>query len=373
MPATNPTEIAVAPKAGDPDGAHDTSKSRSGQTPDARHLLRLWLGAVALLIALTAIVGAATRLTGSGLSITEWNPIMGVVPPLTEADWRDAFAKYQAIPQYQQLNKGMSLAAFRSIFWWEWGHRLLARAIGVLVLLPLLGFWALGLIPRGLVPRLVGLLALGGLQGAIGWYMVRSGLVDRVDVSQYRLALHLGLAIAIFGVTLWTLFELAPRHAPAPGAVTRGQHRMAAVLAGLVYLQTLLGALVAGLKAGRTFNTWPLMDGAIIPSGLGQMSPLWHNLFENPALVQLNHRLLAYALIVMAIGHALSMNRTPDTHVSRSAAVLAVVMLTQAALGIWTLLAWVPTGLGVAHQAGALLTFAAALRHLFAIRRADRV
>ena len=363
MPATMQTEMPAV--------RGTSAHSDPAQTnPHAHRLLRFWLGAIALLIALTAVVGAATRLTGSGLSITEWNPIMGVWPPLSEAEWGGAFTKYKAIPQYEQLNKGMSLAAFQAIYWWEWSHRLLARSIGVLVLLPLLGFWMRGQIRRGLGLRLVGLLALGGLQGAIGWYMVRSGLADRVDVSQYRLALHLGLAIAIFGLTVWTLFELAPRQRPS--SVTREHLRMGIVLAGLVYLQTLLGALVAGLKAGRTFNTWPLMDGALFPAGLDRLSPFWHNLFENPALVQLNHRLLAYALIVMAIGHALSMNRTPGTRASYSAAVLAVLMLAQAALGIWTLLAWVPLGLGVAHQAGALITFAAALWHLFVIRQAAR-
>ena len=341
---------------------------------DANGPIRLWLLAVALLIAATAIVGAATRLTGSGLSITEWAPILGILPPLGEDQWLAAFEKYKAIPQYTQLNKGMSLAAFKGIYWWEWSHRLLARSIGLLVLLPMLVFWARGRIPRGLAHRLAALLVLGALQGAIGWYMVKSGLADRVDVSPYRLALHLGLAVAIFGATLWTLFGLLPdqerRHL---ATITRRQRHVAVALAALVYLQVLLGALVAGLKAGRTFNTWPLMDGSLVPDGLGQMAPAWRNVFENPALVQFDHRLLAYALLGLALAHAVALNRSADDERVRfSSGLLAALMLGQSALGVWTLLAWVPIHLGIAHQAGALLVFTAALWHLFAIRRASK-
>lgn len=348
--------------------------ARNAVAPESLAPIRLWLGTIALMIALTAIVGAATRLTGSGLSITEWQPIMGILPPFGEAAWQDAFEKYKAIPQYIQLNKGMSLEAFKSIFWWEWGHRLLARSIGAVVLLPLLVFWGRKQIPRGLTPRLIGLLVLGGLQGAAGWYMVKSGLADRVDVSQYRLALHLGLAVAIFGLTLWTLFKLDPdQHRSHLVSITPAQRLVATTLVALLYVQVLLGALVAGLKAGRTFNTWPLMDAALIPGGLGQLSPFWRNLFENPALVQFNHRLLAYGLLVLGLAHAWSLQRTADDERVRfSAHLLAVLMLGQAALGIWTLLAWVPVHLGVAHQAGALIVFAAALWHRFAIGRASK-
>ena len=348
--------------------------ARNAVAPESHAPIRLWLGTIALMIALTAIVGAATRLTGSGLSITEWNPIMGILPPIGDAAWQAAFEKYKTIPQYAQLNKGMSLAAFQNIFWWEWGHRLLARSIGVVVLLPLLVFWVRGQIPPGLATRLIGLVLLGGLQGAVGWYMVKSGLVDRIDVSQYRLALHLGLAVAIFGLTLWTLFKLDPdQHRSHLVSITPAQRVVAALLVGLVYLQVLLGALVAGLKAGRTFNTWPLMDGALLPGGLGQLTPFWHNVFENPALVQFNHRLLAYGLLALAIAQAWGLQRSADDERVRfSAWLLAILILGQAALGIWTLLAWVPVHLGVAHQAGALAVFTAAIWHLFTIERASK-
>lgn len=336
--------------------------------------IRLWLALIAALITLTAIVGAATRLTGSGLSITEWAPILGVIPPLGDAAWQQTFEHYKAIPQYAQLNQGMSLDAFKTIFWWEWGHRLLARSIGVLVLIPAVLFFARGMIPRAMGWKLAGLFALGGLQGAAGWYMVSSGLVDRVDVSQYRLALHLGLAVAILGCTLWLFLRLDPDHERRHFAtITRRQAWTSATLLALVYLQTLLGALVAGLKAGRTYNSWPLMDGAFVPQGLAQMSPGWRNLFENAATVQFNHRLLAYGLVALAIAHAVSINRTADDERVRfSAVALAVLMLAQAALGVWTLLAWVPLGLGVAHQAGAMLVFAVAIWHLHTVRRANQ-
>ncbi len=334
--------------------------------------VRIWLAIVALMIVATAVVGAATRLTGSGLSITEWNPIMGVLPPLSDADWQTAFAKYKEIPQYTKLNKGMSLEAFKTIFWWEWGHRLLARSIGGIFLLPFLFFLAKGMLPRRLAPRLVAIFLLGGLQGFVGWYMVKSGLVDRVDVSPIRLALHLGMATLVLALVVWTWADLGPER---PGVrlstVTRGQRFSAWLLLALVYVQVLLGAIVAGLKAGLTFNTWPLMDGHLIPGGLWTMSPGWLNLFDNPALVQLNHRMMAYVVVLLAAIHAVAVLRTADDERVRSSAViLAVALLAQMALGIWTLLAWVPIHLGVAHQLGALLVVTLAVWHTFAMRRA---
>ncbi len=332
--------------------------------------VRAWLIVVALMVALTAVIGAATRLTGSGLSITEWAPILGVIPPLNEADWQTAFAKYQAIPQYEQLNKGMSLAAFKAIFYWEWFHRLIARSIGAVFLLPFLYFLWRGAIPRRIAPRLAMLFVLGGLQGFIGWYMVSSGLVGRVDVSQYRLTLHLGMAILIFGITLWTVLELGPR-APAIhlDTLTSRQRSTARIILGLTYLQVLLGAIVAGLKAGRTYNTWPLMDGSLIPGGLFQISPVWHNVFENAALVQFNHRALAYVLAVLILVHAAGViRRADDERARRTAGWLAALVIAQIGLGIWTLLAWVPVSLGVAHQIGAIAVFAAAIAHAFAMR-----
>lgn len=335
--------------------------------------VRAWLVVVALMVALTALVGAATRLTGSGLSITEWAPIVGVVPPLNDAQWQEAFEKYKQIPQYAKVNKGMSLDQFRTIFWWEWGHRILGRLIGVIFLVPFLFFLARGAIPAALRPRLVLLFLLGGVQGAIGWYMVRSGLVDRVDVSPYRLALHLGVALLIFGLIVWTLLEIGRDQARTHLAtLTVGDSRRAHVLLALVYLQILLGALVAGGKAGLTYNTWPLMDGSLWPSGLFSMSPWWLNLFENPALVQFNHRIVAYVLAILSGVHAAAViERSDDERVRRSAGVLAAALWAQAALGIWTLLAWVPLGLGVLHQAGALVVLAVAIWHVFTVRRAS--
>lgn len=341
--------------------------------PGSNSAVRGWLVIIALLVALTAVIGAATRLTGSGLSITEWAPIMGLVPPLTEAQWLEAFEKYKAIPQYTRVNRGMSLDAFRSIYWWEWGHRVIGRVIGVAFLVPFVVLCLRGHIPRSLAPRLILLFLLGGLQGAVGWYMVRSGLVDRVDVSPYRLALHLGLAVAIFALIVWTVLELAvDQHRRDIDTLTATDRRLAHLLPVLIYLQVLLGALVAGLKAGVTYNTWPLMDGALVPNGLLAQTPWWVNLFENVGLVQFNHRLLAYVIAGMACVHAIGVGRrADDARVRRSAGYLATAVLAQGALGIWTLLAWVPLGLGIAHQAGALVVTAVAIWHLFNVRRAS--
>ena len=335
--------------------------------------VRVWLFAVAALVFALVSVGGATRLTGSGLSITEWQPIMGAVPPLSDAAWHEAFEKYRQIPQYQHINRGMSLQAFKRIFWWEWTHRFLARLVGVVFLVPFLLFLATGHISRALLPRLAGLLALGGLQGAIGWYMVRSGLADRTDVSQYRLALHLSLALLIFAGLLWTALSLGARRLNA-GALRPAQRRTAALLVGLIFLQLVAGAFVAGLKAGAGYNTWPLMDGQLVPDGLGAMLPWWANLFENATTVQFNHRMLAYMLLAVVLWQALSLlARTPNSLVRTSALALLAAVVSQAALGIWTLLAQVPLSLGLAHQAGAVVVFGLALWHLHLVlpRRDD--
>ena len=350
-----------------------TTLPHTTTSPDTTRAIRLWLAVVALMVAATALIGAATRLTGSGLSITEWAPIIGILPPLNEADWQAAFAKYKTIPQYTQLNRGMSLDAFKTIFWWEWGHRLIARTIGLVFGVPFVVFLLRGAIPRPLIPRMIGLFGLGGLQGAVGWYMVRSGLVDRVDVSQYRLALHLGLAVLIFALVIWTWLDLRPRRdtTSSSTSATPRQKWIASALLGLAFAQILLGALVAGLKAGRTYTTWPLMDGAFIPAGLGQLSPAYLNLFENAATVQFNHRLAAYLLVVATLVHAVRLRRaTTDPRVRHTATVFAALVLAQTALGIWTLLAWTPLSLGLAHQAGALAVIVAAVAHRHAFGRA---
>ncbi|MEX2167188.1 MAG: COX15/CtaA family protein [Methyloceanibacter sp.] len=340
----------------------------------ARHAraLRLWLAGLAFLIVAMILVGGATRLTESGLSITEWQLVMGAIPPLSEADWQEAFAAYKQIPQYTELNRGMSLDQFKTIYWWEWTHRFFGRLIGVVFFVPFVVFWAVGYIPRALKPRLICLFVLGGLQGAIGWYMVKSGLVDRTSVSQYRLMVHFGLAVAILGYTLWLLFDLGigtqSRHArDRIGATTW----VAALVLALIFLQLLSGALVAGLDAGMGYNTWPLIDGAFIPRGLDATSPWYLNLFENGLAVQFNHRMLGYTVVLATLAQAIWLAfRRPPQPLIGTASTLAVLSVLQATLGVWTLLLAVPIELGIAHQAGAILVFATALYHLWLTRHA---
>ena len=351
--------------------------SRKGSVPAPRAddaAVRVWLGVVAALVFCMIVVGGATRLTGSGLSITEWKPLLGALPPLSDADWQGAFAKYREILQYHVVNKGMTLAEFKFIYWWEWSHRFLGRFIGLAFALPLLIFWLGGRLRPGLAPKLAGLLLLGGLQGFVGWYMVQSGLVDRIDVSQYRLALHLGIAFAVFGALLWLVFELEPeRDEVRLRTETAQQRRTAAVLVGLVFLQVVLGAFVAGLKAGHAYNTWPLMDGGVLPDAILALAPWWHNATENIATVQFNHRMLAYGVAVIALWHGVSVMRSADDErLTRSVVVLALAVVAQVALGVWTLLTAVPLVLGVAHQAGAAVVFAAAIWHAHAMARATR-
>jgi cytochrome c oxidase assembly protein subunit 15 len=335
---------------------------------ERRHIraLRLWLSAIALLIVAMILVGGATRLTDSGLSITEWKPITGVIPPLSQSAWQEAFDAYQKIPEYLELKRGMSLDAFKTIYWWEWGHRFLGRLIGAAFLVPFLAFWFAGYIPRFLMPRLLGLFVLGGLQGALGWYMVKSGLVARVDVSQYRLAAHLGVAVAILGYTLWLIFDIGAGQRKETRHGAGVESWIAGLVLALIYLQILAGGLVAGLDAGFGYNTWPLINGAFIPSGLGEASPSYLNLFENPLTVQFDHRMLGYTVVLATILQWgwLALRRR-SSNLATSGFILMCLALLQATLGVWTLLLHVPIGLGLAHQAGAILLFAAALYHLW--------
>jgi cytochrome c oxidase assembly protein subunit 15 len=312
------------------------------------------------------LVGGATRLTDSGLSITEWKPVTGVIPPLSDSAWQEAFDAYRKIPEYLELKRGMSLDQFKTIYWWEWGHRFLGRLIGVAFLLPFLAFWIAGYIPRALLPRLAGLFVLGGLQGAVGWYMVKSGLVTRVDVSQYRLAAHLGIAVAILGYTLWLIVDLGRERSPGATSDRRVSAWIAGAALTLIYLQILAGGLVAGIDAGLGYNTWPLINGAFVPSGLGEAQPWILNLFENPLTVQFDHRMLGYTVVLATILQAgwLAL-RCEAPELVTSAFILMCLALLQATLGVWTLLLAVPIELGLAHQAGAILLFAAALYHLW--------
>ena len=325
--------------------------------------VRLWLFAVAAMVAAMVLVGGATRLTESGLSITEWQPVMGALPPLSEAQWLTEFHRYQQIPQYHELNSGMSLDAFKTIFWWEWTHRLLGRLIGVVFLVPLLWFLWRGWIEPGLRARLWLIFGLGALQGAVGWWMVASGLVHRVEVSQYRLATHLVLACVIYIAILWTALRLGeePRETPPAGI------RVVAVgLLILVLGQIYLGALVAGLRAGYVYNTWPLIDGGLIPdtSQLFLAKPLWRNFFENALTVQFDHRMLAYAVWLGAAWHAIDTLRTTRRGAAwRGALTLFVAVTLQAVLGIATLLWVVPLPLALSHQATAIVVLTVAVVH----------
>ncbi|MCP3408978.1 COX15/CtaA family protein [Bradyrhizobium sp. CCGB01] len=322
--------------------------------------VRWWLLSVAALIALMVLVGGATRLTESGLSIVEWKPVTGSVPPLSETQWTEAFEAYKKIPQYRELNAGMSLSEFKEIFWWEWSHRFLGRFIGVAYLLPFLFFLWRGGLSGELKRRLWLLFALGGLQGAVGWWMVASGLTERVEVSQYRLATHLVLALLIFAGIVWTVRRLAGRSQ----VIAPARLRFTSVLLLVVtFVQIYFGALVAGLRAGRAYNTWPQIDGAFIPSAdrLWFETPWWRNMFDNVLTVQFEHRMTAYALFVLAALHAFDAVRSrAGAAVSGALLVLGAVSL-QAVLGILTLLNQVPIDLALAHQAVAIVVLALAV------------
>ena len=345
-----------------------TSASTSADT--RRRAVRLWLLAVAALVFAMVIVGGATRLTESGLSIVEWKPVTGTLPPLSESAWQTEFEKYQAIPQYKMLNRGMTLDGFKTIYWWEWTHRVLGRVIGAVFLVPLLWFLWRGWIEPGLRGRLWIIFGLGALQGAVGWWMVASGLSERVDVSQYRLATHLVLACLIYVAILWTAARLGPAM-PADGPPRIRASAIALLV--LVLVQLYLGALVAGLDAGLTYNTWPLIDGQFIPPAgdLFNAQPWWRNLFENRLTVQFDHRMIAYALWLCAILHAIDVARSSRGTAVTSAAVLAVAVTLQAVLGIVTLLNVAPLHLALGHQAMAIVVLTVAALHAARVARRE--
>jgi cytochrome c oxidase assembly protein subunit 15 len=326
----------------------------AAQNASNNRAIRWWLISIAVLIAIMVLVGGATRLTESGLSIVEWKPVAGAVPPLNQAEWTQAFEAYKTIPQYRELNAGMTLADFKTIFWWEWSHRLLGRVIGVAFLLPFLWFLWRGVVVADLRRRLWLIFGLGALQGAVGWWMVASGLSQRVEVSQYRLATHLVLALLIFAAIVWTLRRLA--HRPLSAASSRLKVTGMALVV-LTFMQLYLGALVAGLRAGKIYNTWPDIDGAFIPSAARLFfdAPWWRNLFENTLTVQFEHRMTAYALFVLAILHVLDAVRSRAGKAAVNGALwLAAAITLQATLGILTLLNQVPMDLALAHQAMAI-------------------
>lgn len=338
----------------------------------------LWLLAVAALIWIMVAIGGATRLTGSGLSIMEWAPISGMLPPLSEAEWQRLYDLYRTIPQYHLLNAGFGMEGFRQIFWLEWLHRFWGRLIGLAYLGGFLFLWWRGAIPRGLMPRLVLLFALGGLQGAIGWFMVASGFqAERTAVSPYRLVLHLGMAFVLFGLVLWTaLGLLRPPPEPFGPRMDRARARVrraAQAALALAVLTMLAGGFVAGIRAGFTYNSFPLMDGQWIPAGYLDLVPAWRNLTENVAAVQFNHRVLASAALLAALAAAgLALRLLPGGIARGAVLLLAGSVLAQYLLGIVTLLHVVPVSLGTAHQTLAVGVLAAGLLAVHALRGPPR-
>lgn len=323
-------------------------------------VVRLWLYVVAALIFAMVIVGGATRLTNSGLSITQWKPISGVVPPLSGADWAAEFERYKQIPQYAAMNADMTLDGFKTIFWWEWGHRLLARILGAVFVVPALLFWVRGWLAGAVGRRLLAATAFLALEPIVGWWMVSSGLNDRTEVAQERLAAHLLIAATVFA----TLLHAAAATRSRRGSASRAAARAATALAALVFAQLGLGALVAGLRAGRIYNTWPDMGGHFAPSEVFGLSPAWRSIFDDPTTAQFDHRLLAYGVVLAAVALAVGAARTaPGSPFARRSFALAGLALAQAALGILALLYVVPLGLALAHQALAMALFGMAVVH----------
>ena len=327
------------------------------QTFTSSRAIGVWLALTSLMVIAMIMVGGLTRLTDSGLSITEWKPVTGALPPLSAEAWEVELEKYRQIPEYQIQNRGMSMDEFKLIYWWEWGHRQLGRAIGLVYGAPLLVFWLSGRIPGALKPRLLVLLGLGGLQGAVGWWMVASGLSERVDVSPYRLATHLGLAFIILAGLWWTMLDAFA------GRLSRWSWRSVSGLAGVftaaVFMQILLGAFVAGMDAGRIYNTFPLMEGRFVPNDYGALSPFWRDAFENHASVQFHHRIGAYVVALLAA--ILVWRSWAEARLRIAAVALGAITLSQIALGVWTLLAVAPLSLSAKHQAMAVVLWLAAL------------
>ena len=335
----------------------------------ARGAIRGWLIGLFLLVVLMIAVGGLTRLTDSGLSITEWRPVTGAIPPLSATDWIAEFDKYRAIPEYQLQNKGMTLAEFKVIYWWEWGHRQLGRVIGLVWAIGFFGFLATRRIPRGWTLRLCIPGLLGGVQAGIGWWMVSSGLTGTMlDVASYRLATHLGLAFVILGLLAWYILLLGRSEAALLQARRRREQGLLSLSTGVVavaFAQILSGALVAGIDAGRSYTDWPLMGGALVPSTAFDLAPFWTNFFENAGLVQFNHRLLGYTLFAVLLGVWVVARRSGIAAVRRAWGLVAGIGLLQVVLGIATVMTAAPWGLAILHQTLAVILFAAILNARF--------
>jgi cytochrome c oxidase assembly protein subunit 15 len=337
----------------------------------AERAIALWLLACCGMILLMVVIGGITRLTESGLSITEWQPVVGVLPPLDAAQWTAEFERYRQIPQYRAIHPDMTLGEFKWIFFWEYLHRLWGRLIGVVFAVPFLWFLLRGRIPRRLAPRLVGLFVLGGLQGLLGWWMVKSGLADRIEVSQYRLAAHLAAAVLIYAAMLWVALDLLwPAPLPASGRRQRALARGVTLALGLAFVTLVAGAFVAGLRAGYIYNTFPLMGGQFVPGEYGALLPWWRNWFENPAAAQFDHRLLAEATwAVVAALWLWSLRLRLAARARMALHALFAMASLQLALGVATLLLVVPLPVAVLHQAGAILLLTALLVARHALRR----
>lgn len=335
--------------------------------PGTRRAVALWLGLCAALVFAMIVLGGVTRLTESGLSIVEWRPVTGILPPMHEAAWQAAFDAYQAYPEYEIVNTGMTLDAFRTIYWYEYAHRLLGRLVGMVFLVPLIVFALRRRIGHGLGLRLAAIFAAGAAQGALGWYMVASGLVDRQGVSQYRLAAHLALAVAIYALIVWTLFDVLRGPASGPW---RGVARTLAAFLVLVFVTVIAGAFVAGTDAGFAYNTFPLMDSRLVPLDLWLLKPWWINHFENVATVQFQHRVLAVLTVIVAALFWLDISRGRlRADLQHAIGATFAVAAAQAGLGIATLVLEMPIPLAAAHQAGAVVLVAVVLWALHKARR----
>ncbi len=359
-------EVATTEKAVATPGGIDRGR------PDARRAIRIWLGVLFALVVAIIFVGGMTRLTDSGLSITVWDPVTGAIPPMNAADWTTEFEAYKASPQYELMNQGMSMSEFQYIFWWEWGHRQLGRTIGLVWALGFFGFLVSGRIPTGWTKRLLGVGALIGVQGAIGWWMVHSGLQDgMVTVASYRLATHLGAAFVILGLIAWFILRLGRRESDLLQARRSGERKLWGGMTGLMHLgfvQIILGALVAGIDAGRAFPTWPLMGDGFFPPDPFQLEPLWRNFFEDAGLVQFIHRMAGYLLLALGIAVWLRGRRSPHPSTRFAVSAVLAMLLVQMVLGIVTALYSAPLHAAITHQLGAVLLWVLILRARFLAR-----
>ncbi len=343
---------------------HHIAKGQGAGAADRQ--IAVWLLCLCALVFAMVLLGGYTRLTQSGLSMTDWRPVTGLLPPIGEAAWGAEFERYRQFPEFRDINAWMEVADFKRIFLIEYAHRMLGRLVGVAFLLPFLYFLAARKLTRWLVPRLALMFVLGAAQGVMGWYMVMSGLADEPDVSHYRLTAHLGFAVAIFGYILWLAMGLLGGARGRGDRGDRGMRRLAAIIGALLFVQILSGGLVAGLDAGHGYNTWPLIDGAIVPAGLLALDPWAINPFENVLTVQFDHRMMAYLIVVLsALLWWRGRSRALGAGARFAVTVVAVAIALQAALGVLTLVGEVPLVLALAHQGGALLAFAAALYATF--------